>query len=173
METKDVKKEELTIEDLHKDLDQKLQKQGFIFDKRKFIFHEKNQNISDKIADRIAQFGGSWWFLFFYGIFLAFYVGYNIYLLKEQAFDPYPFVFLNLVLGILASVQAPIIMMTQNRQAQIDKKQEELNLEEDIVDFDQDRLDLIIDQKQWSLTKQMNDRLKIIEEKIDRLSKRR
>ncbi|MBI1360320.1 MAG: DUF1003 domain-containing protein [Alphaproteobacteria bacterium] len=76
-----------------------------------------------RLADRVAQIGGSWSFIAAFGVVLALWVGSNMVLtLFHRAFDPYPFIFLNLMLSMLAAVQAPVIMMSQNRQAAIDRK---------------------------------------------------
>ena len=98
--------------------------------------------------------------------FLLFWIVLNIVFLSKKPFDPYPFILLNLMLSCLASLQAPIIMMSQNRQAEKDRKQAEINLEKDIVDFKQDRLDLILDQKQWDILLDMDKRIKSIEESL-------
>ena len=73
-----------------------------------------------KLADRVAMIGGSWSFILTFVIALAAWVMLNA-LLATRAFDPYPFIFLNLVLSMVAALQAPIIMMSQNRQAAIDR----------------------------------------------------
>jgi uncharacterized membrane protein len=79
--------------------------------------YREKLTFGDKIADRMAQFGGSWGFIIsFFGILFAWIVINSIVLLIKP-FDPYPFIFLNLVLSCLAAIQAPIIMMSQNRQA--------------------------------------------------------
>ena len=75
----------------------------------------------DRIADRIARIGGSWSFILGFLGFLAFWTAGNTVLLGRDIFDPYPFIFLNLVLSMVAALQAPIIMMAQNRQAQRDR----------------------------------------------------
>lgn len=74
----------------------------------------------ERLADRVAAFGGSWPFIIAFGVFLAAWTGLNL-LLRKEAFDPYPFIFLNLVLSMLAAIQAPVIMMSQNRQAAKDR----------------------------------------------------
>lgn len=72
----------------------------------------------DRLADAIARVGGSWPFIIGFLLFLAVWIAANVLVLKAQdRFDPYPFIFLNLVLSMLAALQAPIIMMSQNRQA--------------------------------------------------------
>ena len=84
---------------------------------------------ADRAADLIATFGGSWKFIGLSLLMLFVWMGMNIWYLKTQAFDPYPFVFLNLVLGMITSLQAPIIMMSQNRQAQKDRLRADLDYE--------------------------------------------
>ncbi len=78
------------------------------------------QTFGERLADRVAAFGGSWPFIIAFGVFLAGWTVLNL-LLRKEAFDPYPFIFLNLVLSMLAAVQAPVIMMSQNRQAARDR----------------------------------------------------
>lgn len=73
-----------------------------------------------KLADKVAQIGGSWGFIISFLVFLLLWVTGNI-LLATGAFDPYPFIFLNLMLSMVAALQAPIIMMSQNRQGAIDR----------------------------------------------------
>ena len=80
----------------------------------------QEQSFGDRLADRVAAFGGSWPFISAFGVFLLIWTLVNIFLRKD-AFDPYPFIFLNLVLSMLAAVQAPVIMMSQNRQASKDR----------------------------------------------------
>lgn len=76
----------------------------------------------ERLADRVAEIGGSWNFIAGFGIVLVVWVGSNLFLtLFRHAFDPYPFIFLNLMLSMLAAVQAPVIMMSQNRQSAKDR----------------------------------------------------
>jgi uncharacterized membrane protein len=76
----------------------------------------------DGLADNVARVGGSWRFIFGFGAFLAIWIALNVLLAATaKAFDPYPFIFLNLMLSMLAAVQAPLIMMSQNRQASVDR----------------------------------------------------
>lgn len=82
------------------------------------LFDEKS-TFGQRLADSMAAFGGSWTFLIGFAAALAIWVGFN--LLSRSAPDPYPFIFLNLLLSMLAAVQAPIIMMSQNRQAAKDR----------------------------------------------------
>ena len=84
-------------------------------------FHER-LTLGQRLADKVAAFGGSWTFIISFGVILAIWVVMNtIALPSKDVFDPYPFVFLNLVLSMLAAIQAPVIMMSQNRQANKDR----------------------------------------------------
>jgi uncharacterized membrane protein len=74
-----------------------------------------------RLADRIADFGGSWTFIILFGLFLCSWMAVNTVLLVLRPFDPYPFILLNLVLSSLAAIQAPLIMMSQNRQESRDR----------------------------------------------------
>jgi uncharacterized membrane protein len=82
---------------------------------------EQHWSLGERMADRIASFGGSWVFLVCFGIFLALWITMNSIVLILRPIDPYPFILLNLVLSCLAAVQAPIIMMSQNRQEAKDR----------------------------------------------------
>jgi uncharacterized membrane protein len=83
--------------------------------------------LADRAADAIAEFGGSWKFIIFeIGLFLS-WILVNSWLLADKIFDPYPYVFLNLVLGIICGLQAPIIMMSQNRQSHKDRLRADLD----------------------------------------------
>lgn len=73
-------------------------------------------------ADRIATFGGSWKFIKIFGIFLLLWMIFNVFTLSNKGFDPYPFILLNLILSCLAAIQAPVIMMSQNRQEEKDRE---------------------------------------------------
>lgn len=76
---------------------------------------ERKLTFGERLSDQIAEFGGSWKFLISFGAVLVIWIGINGVILVTHAFDPYPFILLNLILSCLAAVQAPIIMMSQNR----------------------------------------------------------
>ena len=82
--------------------------------------YDQGSKFGGRLADRVASFGGSWTFLIIFGGFIVAWVGLNAAMLA-QAFDPYPYILLNLFLSMLASIQAPIILMAQNRQAAKDR----------------------------------------------------
>jgi uncharacterized membrane protein len=76
---------------------------------------EEKLTLGQKLADAIARFGGSWVFIIVFFTFIILWMGVNVWLLAAKPFDPYPFILLNLFLSCLAAIQAPIIMMSQNR----------------------------------------------------------
>ncbi|MBT9370543.1 DUF1003 domain-containing protein [Rhizobium sp. CSW-27] len=92
------------------------------------IFAER-LTFGDRLADRIAVVGGSWSFIIGFTVFLVAWAILNTVVLAANAFDPFPFIFLNLMLSMLAALQAPIIMMSQNRQAAKDRLAARLDYE--------------------------------------------
>lgn len=84
-----------------------------------------NKNNSDKIADKVTEFTGSWRYMASLVVFIFIWIILNIGLLNLKISDPYPFILLNLILGILCTLQSPIIMMSQNRKEAIDRERAE------------------------------------------------
>jgi CRP/FNR family cyclic AMP-dependent transcriptional regulator len=89
---------------------------------------EEESTFGERIADSVARFGGSWNFIISFGIVLVAYSALNV-VLHDRAWDPYPFILLNLFLSMLASIQAPVIMMSQNRQDTKDRLRSELDFD--------------------------------------------
>src|SRR5436190_2134946 len=89
---------------------------------------EEEATFGERIADAVARFGGSWTFIIAFGVTLVVYAAVNVFL-RGRAWDPYPFILLNLFLSMLASVQAPVIMMSQNRQDTKDRLRGELDFD--------------------------------------------
>ena len=87
---------------------------------------EQEMSFGDRVADSVARFGGSWTFIILFGVVLFLYTTTNT-VLKGRAWDPYPFILLNLFLSMLAAIQAPVIMMSQNRQDTKDRVRGELD----------------------------------------------
>jgi uncharacterized membrane protein len=87
---------------------------------------EEESTLGERVADSVAQFGGSWTFIILFGILATAYTAINVFL-RKAAWDPYPFILLNLFLSLLAAVQAPVIMMSQNRQDTKDRLRGELD----------------------------------------------
>lgn len=122
----------------------------------------KSYTIGQKAADKIAKFAGSWAFIFsFVGVLLAWMV-INI-VMASRAFDPYPFILLNLVLSCVAAVQAPLIMMSQNRQEEKDRRRAEndykVNLKTEIMIEDlHDKMNKILERQEEILKKLNSDK---------------
>ena len=92
------------------------------------VEEEESLTFGQRIADRVATFGGSWTFIIIFGVILVGWMAVNVYM-ATRSFDPYPFILLNLVLSTLAALQAPVIMMSQNRQASKDRLKSDLDYE--------------------------------------------
>lgn len=110
--------------------------EGRILSEDRNVAFQSKQSAGERIADAIARIGGSWAFITGFISFLVVWTLANTILLTKDAFDPYPFIFLNLVLSMIAALQAPIIMMSQNRQAMKDRfdasKDYEVNLKSEV-----------------------------------------
>jgi len=83
--------------------------------------YEEERTFGERVSDHLASFGGSWAFLISFAVLLFLWMGMNVWAGDKSAFDPYPFILLNLVLSTLAAIQAPIIMMSQKRQEAKDR----------------------------------------------------
>lgn len=116
--------------------------------------------LGQRVADKVASFGGSWTFIISFMVFLLIWIAFNAFILLNKGFDPYPFILLNLILSCLAALQAPVIMMSQNRQEEKDreraKKDYMINLKSEVeIRLLHEKLDhLIIHQQQELLEMQ-------------------
>jgi CRP/FNR family transcriptional regulator, cyclic AMP receptor protein len=115
---------------------------------------EGEATFGERIADSVARFGGSWTFIILFGVVLVVYSAINV-VLDKRAWDPYPFILLNLFLSMLASIQAPVIMMSQNRQDTKDRVRGEL-------DFD-------VNRRAESEIQGLARKLSLLDEKVDDL----
>jgi len=129
------------------------------------------RTFGQRLADRIAAFGGSWTFI---GLFFAALVGWVALngALRARAFDPYPYILLNLFLSMLASLQAPIIMMSQNRQAAKDRLDAEhdyeVNLKAEIeIRTLHEKLDQLRDQKWSALVALQDEQIRMLERLLE------
>jgi CRP/FNR family cyclic AMP-dependent transcriptional regulator len=93
------------------------------------VEEQERMTLGQRVADKVATFGGSWPFIFIFGGILLFWVLLNSTALLARHFDPYPYILLNLFLSMLAAVQAPVIMMSQNRQSAKDRLKGDLDYE--------------------------------------------
>lgn len=127
--------------------------------------HNNNSTFGQRAADNLAKFAGSWTFIIAFFVILATWIGVNALFLTKP-FDPYPFILLNLILSCLASIQAPVIMMSQNRQEQKDRLRSindyKVNLKSEIIVEDIHlKLDSILENQQAIM-----DRMNELEKKI-------
>lgn len=128
-------------------------------------FDEK-LTVGQRLADKVAEFGGSWTFIMVFTALLIMWVGINV-LAASKAIDPYPFIFLNLILSMLAAVQAPVIMMSQNRQASKDRMDAghdyEVNLKAEIEILAlHDKLDKIISTELGELIAKQQQQIELL-----------
>jgi len=137
---------------LEKDVVRSLRKNELLSQNLNKEFDSK-MTFGEKAADKVAEFGGSWRFIGIFAAVILFWISINVFVLASGAFDPYPFILLNLVLSCLASLQAPIIMMSQNRASAKDRLQAEhdykVNLKAEVeIRNLHEKLDHLL-QKQW------------------------
>ncbi len=117
---------------------------------------EENITFGEKMADKISAVAGSWWFILIFLIFLIIWIVLNVYILKDKI-DPYPFILLNLLLSCITAVQAPIIMMSQNRDA---KKDSMRNQNDYIIDL---KSELILEDLHRKLELILKNQAKLLE----------
>ena len=135
---------------------------------------EERMPLGERLADRVASFGGSWTFILSFFAVLAFWIVLNAILLSRRPFDPYPFILLNLVLSCLAAIQAPIIMMSQNRKEARDRARAEhdyrVNLKAEIeVRLLHEKLDHLMLHQWGRLLDVQEDQGELLDEVITRL----
>jgi len=129
-----------------------------------------------RLADNVAAVGGSWGFIIAFGVVLALWMGWNIWAMSRHwAFDPYPFIFLNLMLSTLAAIQAPVIMMSQNRAAARDRQAAEhdyvVNLRAELeIMLLHDKLDALREREMVSLLKKQNQAIRLLKAQVQKLA---
>ena len=125
----------------------------------------------ERLADHVAAVGGSWGFIFGFFVVLAGWVLINSGFAGKSAFDPYPFIFLNLMLSMLAAIQAPVIMMSQNRAAAKDREAAEhdyvVNLRSELELMHlHDKLDAVREQQLEALIKGQGETIELLKQQI-------
>ncbi|HET9159963.1 MAG TPA: DUF1003 domain-containing protein [Caulobacteraceae bacterium] len=140
------------------------------------ILKADDRSFGERLADQVASMGGSWGFIISFGVFLALWIGVNVALRASgHAPDPYPFIFLNLMLSMLAAIQAPVIMMSQNRQSNKDREAAEhdyivnLRAELEIMRL-HDKLDELRSRELEEMVKRQNETLELLRKQIKDLS---
>jgi uncharacterized membrane protein len=129
-----------------------------------------------RLADHVATFGGSWTFIIAFGVFLFIWIITNVFVLVSRPFDPYPFIFLNLILSCIAALQAPVIMMSQNRQEEKDrsraKKDYMINLKAELeIRMLHEKIDHLILHQQQDLLEIQNIQVDMLKDVLNKFEK--
>lgn len=142
------------------------------------LLHPPKEILSrgQKLSDKVARFGGSWNFIITFGLILLVWILFNTLTPIGDKFDPYPFILMNLVLSTIAALQAPIIMMSQNRQEEKDRMRSEndyminLKAELEIRGLHQ-KMDLLLGEQMKSLFNSQAKQLELLKQLTDRIEK--
>jgi uncharacterized membrane protein len=129
-----------------------------------------------RVADKVASFGGSWKFISSFGIFIVAWIFANIVFLSNKGFDPYPFILLNLILSCLASIQAPVIMMSQNRQEEKDRERAKrdymINLKAELeIRILHEKIDHLIMHQQQELLEMQKVQIEMMNDILQKVAK--
>ena len=132
-------------------------------------------SLGNRLADKVANFGGSWKFILIFSFLIVVWIIINVYFLNDKGFDPYPFILLNLFLSCLAAIQAPVIMMSQNRQEDKDreraKKDYMINLKSEVeIHSLHEKLDHLIILQQQELLDTQKVQLEKLNQIIEQLT---
>ena len=143
------------------------------------MLHADDRSFGQRLADQVADIGGSWGFIIGFGLALALWIGWNVFGARlHLSFDPYPFIFLNLMLSMLAAIQAPVIMMSQNRAAIRDREAAEhdyvvnLRAELEIMHL-HDKVDALRDRQMVEMLKKQNEAIRLLKAQVEKLSRTR
>ena len=172
-----VKREIGQVTELEKQVLEKLKSNKFVAEDVEPEL-ESEASFADRLSDKIAEFGGSWKFIISFLSMMAIWMSVNILWYHEKGFDPYPFILLNLVLSCLAALQAPIIMMSQNRQEAKDRIRSEhdyqVNLSAELqIRMLHEKLDHLMHNQHRQLIEIQEIQIELmqeLEEKIDKLN---
>ena len=129
---------------------------------------EEKLRLGQRLADRVARFGGSWKFIISFGVLISIWIIINLVFTGRQRFDPYPFILLNLLLSCLAAIQAPVIMMSQNRQEEKDRQRNEndyqINLKSEIeIRTLHQKIDLLMQEQFKQLIETQAEQIRLLQ----------
>ena len=158
------------ISALHEEVLESL-KEHEILSKNINLEFEQDLTVWDRMSDKVASFGGSWRFIVGFAVVMAIWVTINSIALMRQPFDPYPYILLNLVLSCLAAIQAPVIMMSQNRQDAKDRLRSEhdyqLNLKAELeIRHLNEKMDLLLSTQWRRLLEIQRIQMEVLEELV-------
>jgi uncharacterized membrane protein len=138
---------------------------------------QSNPTLGQRVADKVATFGGSWTFIISFGVFLFLWISLNVVWLANKGFDPFPFILLNLILSCIAAMQAPVIMMSQNRQEEKDrersKKDYMINLKSELeIRILHEKIDHMIMHQQQNLLEIQKVQIEMMNDILERVEKK-
>lgn len=137
---------------------------------------EEPRNLGQRVADKVADFGGSWTFIISFIVFITIWISSNVLIFVNKGFDPYPFILLNLILSCVAALQAPVIMMSQNRQEEKDrnraKKDYMINLKSELeIRMIHDKIDHLIMHQQQELIEIQKVQIEMMNDILNQIKK--
>lgn len=164
------------LKDLHKNVIKSIQDDDKSFVNKVEDKQDDNRTFGQAVADKVASFGGSWKFIILFFIFILVWISANVFIFLNKGFDPYPFILLNLILSCLAALQAPVIMMSQNRQEEKDreraKKDYMINLKSELeIRLLDDKLDHLIMHQQQQLIEIQKVQIEMMNDILEQIKK--
>lgn len=138
---------------------------------------DSGATFGQRIADKVASFGGSWTFIIIFVSFLLLWIAVNVFAFANKGYDPYPFILLNLLLSCIAALQAPVIMMSQNRQGEKDREKAQndymINLKSELeIRMLHEKIDHLILHQEQSLIEIQRVQIDIMNDILTRLEKK-
>jgi len=161
---------------LEEDVLKTIQQEKIITTQNESLDEATEYSFGQRLADKVATFGGSWRFIIIFGIFIFIWMVINIIFLMDKGFDPYPFILLNLILSCLAALQAPVIMMSQNRQEEKDRERSKqdymVNLKAELeIRILHEKLDHLIIHQQQELLNIQQIQVEMMEDIMNQIKK--
>ncbi len=171
-----IEEENLQLQRLGDLVKESIAEEQLLSEKLLELERDSELSLGQSLADKVAEFGGSWFFIIGFFFILASWIVLNIFFLGEKPFDPYPFILLNLVLSCIAAIQAPIIMMSQNRREDKDRRRARsdfmINLKAEMeVRSLHGKMDLLISEQMKSLFKIQQSQIDLLLKINDTLKK--
>jgi uncharacterized membrane protein len=156
------------LDKLHSIVEETIREEGLVINN---LLHPPAEVLSrgQELSDKVARFGGSWKFIVLFSIILALWITYNVTAISSRVFDPYPFILMNLILSCIAAMQAPVIMMSQNRQEEKDRMRGEndylINLKAEMgIRSLQQKMDLLLGEQIKMLYEMQAKQLELLQE---------
>lgn len=169
-----IESENIQLKKLREIVEKSIEEETLIIEN---LIHSPQEKLTkaQKISDHVAKFGGSWAFIISFFIVLILWIVFNVLTISKYRFDPYPFILMNLILSCIAALQAPIIMMSQNRQEEKDRKRSEndylINLKAELeIKSLNKKIDLLLEEQIKILFDSQISQLEILNEIKNKLT---